>query len=146
LKRYYRCPRTTQERRFNHRDLEYVRGRRHPCNLPNTYDDIRACVQKTWKLSRKTQYRQLKFNRYTHTIMYGEGRESCLGRWRRPWESEFRLWDYFNTHEIPFVEEPIKESYVYWAPWRNDWKVGHCQIGVKFTWWWHTEIGLEYIL
>jgi hypothetical protein len=55
--RYFRHPRTTQERRKY--DKQYGRKRRSPRNLPNTYDDLirRDRDDKSWKRHRRTQYK-----------------------------------------------------------------------------------------
>ncbi len=54
---FYRHPRTTQEIKAN-LDCEYVRAKRK--NIPNAYYDIRIHwnSKKSWKKSRKTQYRE----------------------------------------------------------------------------------------
>jgi len=56
--RYFRRPRTTQEKRayFDHiRQGARVRGRRHPCNLPDVYDDryISNLSTGSWKRTKK---------------------------------------------------------------------------------------------
>jgi len=66
-KGWYRSPRTTPEIKANqdHRytydeDLDVYfplyRGGRSQKNMPNSYDDIQVCRQKTWKKKRKTKY------------------------------------------------------------------------------------------
>lgn len=37
-----------------------VRAKRNLRNLPNGWDDINRCVQRSWKLHRRTQYRTMK--------------------------------------------------------------------------------------
>ena len=54
--RYYRHPRTTAEKRAN-QDTEYARSKRNISNLVNAYDDIPVCHQKSWKKTRKKQYK-----------------------------------------------------------------------------------------
>jgi len=39
FKSYYKCPKTTQERKWSFADREYVRGKRRGHMLPNTWDD-----------------------------------------------------------------------------------------------------------
>ena len=48
---YFRRPRTAQEKRWNIAHFKYVRGRRHACNLPSTWDDMyKSCVSSiSWK-------------------------------------------------------------------------------------------------
>ena len=64
---WYRTPHTTAERRENlfvQRDESIVEatGRvvtvrpKRSTGLPNAWDDIPRCVQKSWKVQRKTQY------------------------------------------------------------------------------------------
>lgn len=53
--RWYRRPRTTNEKRQN-QERKYVRGKRLPKSLPETWDDIPLRLQKSWKKTRKTQY------------------------------------------------------------------------------------------
>lgn len=65
--RYYRHPKTTQEKRNVACDavdenIEYykvkIRQRRNATNLPQLWDDRRRCNQNNWKSQRKTQWRQ----------------------------------------------------------------------------------------
>lgn len=55
---YYRKIRTYQERRFNERDIEYVRGRRKPHVIRDAWDDI----PNNWygKMSWKSRTRKSK--------------------------------------------------------------------------------------
>ena len=95
--RWYRSPRTTQERRANQEGWE--RPRRRPHLLPNTYDDIQSTVTKSWKDKRKTQYREGKRGQ-RHTIVV----------------SHWEVWDlreYFLDNDIPF------ELHDRWAWMRN---------------------------
>lgn len=56
--RYYRHPKTTQERRANQeRNDPLVRRKRAARNLPTVYDDYPIHREKSWKKKRKTQYR-----------------------------------------------------------------------------------------
>jgi hypothetical protein len=54
---FWRHPKTTQERRLW--DDEYGRTRRSPRRLPNAYDDVCRCFQRSWKEHRRTQYKPL---------------------------------------------------------------------------------------
>ncbi len=63
---YYRRPYTTQERRavIAVRGEVKVRAKRAPRSstsytLPTSWDDLRRCVQRTWKVHRTSQYRPL---------------------------------------------------------------------------------------
>ena len=49
---WYKRPKTTQERRKYYGSKEYVRGRRHACNLPNAWDDYPRSdnqIKRSWK-------------------------------------------------------------------------------------------------
>lgn len=52
---WLRNPRTTQERRANQDG--YCRGRRSPHRLPSSWDDILVQTERSWKRTRKTQYK-----------------------------------------------------------------------------------------
>lgn len=56
--RYFRHPRTTQERRYSVDPTykKFIRGRRAFHNIPNSYDDIMKPSFKNWKRYRKTKY------------------------------------------------------------------------------------------
>jgi hypothetical protein len=57
---YYKTPRYAQEKRWNLAHKEYVRGKRRPSHLPDTWDDmIRSDIRerKNWKRRRKTQWK-----------------------------------------------------------------------------------------
>lgn len=54
--KYFRAPRTTQERKTATAHKEFVRGRRSCSNLPDTYDDIirsDRCDKYSWKKQKK---------------------------------------------------------------------------------------------
>jgi hypothetical protein len=55
---FYRAPKTTQERRKW--DDEYGRTRRSRQRLVNAWDDMIRCVQRSWKVHRKTQYKPIE--------------------------------------------------------------------------------------
>lgn len=148
---YYRHPRTTQELRAQQMGSDWedeygkipLRLRRD--NLPDTYDDIGIRRQKTWKKTRKTQYRQAGFrrpeNRHELTIHRIED--------GRPWwrQLEYRRFeDYLEAHKIPFVMEIITEPY-YFRMWITHHIVRRTHaIAWKFVWWSDKDIGVEYIL
>jgi len=50
---YYRRPRVHNEKVANCRDLEFVRGRRKPNNLPDSWDDILPHYERGWKYNSK---------------------------------------------------------------------------------------------
>jgi len=56
-RRLFRCPRTTQERRFNEYHSIFVRGRRSTRNLPTAFDDLsnKSLCIRTWKRTKKTK-------------------------------------------------------------------------------------------
>ena len=55
MSRYFRHPRTTQERKMAYGG--WNRAKRSRCNLPTNYDDIPIRHYKSWKYYRKTQYK-----------------------------------------------------------------------------------------
>ena len=59
---FNRKMRGTQEKRWNiaHQDLVHIRGRRKPCNLPDSWEDIARDEQRSWKKHRKTQWKVQK--------------------------------------------------------------------------------------
>lgn len=117
---------TTQEKRYNGKRFDpqakYVRAKRRANNLPDAWDDIPCCQQKTWKHKRKTQYRPLgrKAN-YYHFILDTDG-----------WINEWYIEEYFEKNNIAYRISPIK---------KNGWKV----IGYKIEWWYDKDIGIEYM-
>lgn len=94
--RFYRCPKTTQERRANCRYGDgWGRAKRNSKNLVDTYDDKPTCVQRTWKVRRKKQYH----NRgKQHKVFIPH--ESFWGTWE--------LERYFEDHEIPYRIEKVE--------------------------------------
>ena len=98
-----RNPRSTYERRANSDPevQEYVRGKRMPMNLPDTWDDKPTTTTKCWKDKRKTQY-------------YPDGRgkkyEIVLKDEKR-WGPIWRLEEYFREHDIPYRIENIEKNY-----------------------------------
>jgi len=57
---FYRHPKTTQEKRWGYVDTEYVRGRRKPSMLPDSWEDMPRAdigIKKSWKKYRRTQYK-----------------------------------------------------------------------------------------
>jgi hypothetical protein len=60
---FYRRPKTTQEKRWGYVDTEFIRGKRHPRALPDTWEDTPRSdirIKKSWKKYRKTQYKERK--------------------------------------------------------------------------------------
>lgn len=90
-RKWYRNPRTTNERRNSQN--KYVRAKRNHKNIPNAWDDIPICHQKTWKKKRKKQYRGPKRGK-KHSI------KVRLSNMRR-------LVDYFEEYNIPYVCKTI---------------------------------------
>jgi len=66
--RYWRIIRTTQERRYSvsEEHKPYVRGRRNFANLPNSYDDLHFCREKSWKARNKKARSQWAVNLKSH--------------------------------------------------------------------------------
>lgn len=161
---YFRRPKTTAERKAND-DPEiknYVRGKRLPKTLPDTWDDQKLTYSKSWKDRRKTQYRPQKRGK-KHTIEVG------VGFWRHGlWELE----DYFLEHDIPYQIKDKKRSRIETRtkklmPVRTKayWEIYHCgwtpyewvecapyhvtiieHLGYYISWWSDKDIGIDYIL
>lgn len=102
--RFYRRPRTTQERRVNGKRSKWARGRRNQANLTNTWDDRCSCVQNTWKVKRRQQYREHGRGQQ-HTIFLPNGGGPSWRFWVNTWELE----EWFNDHDIPFRLEKVHE-------------------------------------
>ena len=168
---YYRRVRTTQERRFSYdgEHKNYVRGKRRGCNIPSSYDDIASCVQKTWKVKRKRQYREGR---------RGKKNEVVVGKWSTSWNFQ----EYCEEHNIPFAVEEVREYYTYQRPeikrvkdlyvpaysycWPKErqyqvgfvWTYKRVETGhmitykswrireYKLIWWSDKDIGIEYII
>ena len=108
---YGRHMRSTQERRANcdPEVRQYVRGRRTPCNLPNTYDDIPTVETRNWKDHRKTQY---------HTDGRGEKHQIVFDS-EKKWGVVWDLEKYLKDHNIPNNVEhlyryDVEFRYGYW--------------------------------
>lgn len=102
-KRYYRHPRTTQERRTNgsrkDRDLAvWRRAKRSASNIPDAWDDFAIFYQKSWKKHRKTQYRS-EIRGRKHEVCLGP--ELIDGEWLNR-QRMFSLERYFQDHDIPY--------------------------------------------
>ncbi len=99
---WHRHPRTTSERRANcDPDVrEYVRGKRSPRMLPNSWDDYNTTVTKSWKDKRLTQH-----------YVDGRGAEHSvrIGKQFR-WGPIYRIEDYFKDHEIPYVIDHLYDT------------------------------------
>ena len=93
--RWNRSPRTTQERRTNHKRCKWARGRRKLHSLPDAYSDLPVCHQKTWKTKRLTQYHKDGRGKQ-HTIYLPIVHE----HWHI-YSKSWRLEDYLNKHYIP---------------------------------------------
>ena len=173
FRRYYKCPRTRNEARQNQEG--WCRPKRRPAHLADAWDDKSHCIQNTWKVKRKTQYRVGKRGQ-KHTFIA----DSKIRNWVLP--------EYFDKHDIPYRIEPIYQSYMCKIPiqkkiiigkipkyvikyiWEGkklvnkqkhqigykdivEWKtVGYKEKQVyyvtayRITWWSDKDIGLEYIL
>jgi len=104
---FYRHPRTTQERRANGKRSKWGRARRSQANLVDTYDDLCACVQKTWKVKRRHQYHE--GGRGQQHIIFLPDRD--CPNWRF-WVDTWKLKEWFNNHDIPFHLEEVTETRV----------------------------------
>jgi len=57
---FYKRPKTAQEKRWGYIDTEFIRGRRRPHMLPDSWEDVPRSdtrVRKSWKKYRRTQYK-----------------------------------------------------------------------------------------
>lgn len=136
----YRCHRsirTTQEHRANGKrsdpDYKWARAKRCSNNLPDSWSDVRACYQKTWKHKRETQYR-----------VGGRGKRHVLHLDFHV--KEWELQDYFEEHDIPYEIKRVRESRWRWSEYRNDWYHYCVTVGFVMTYWTDKDIGIEYIL
>jgi len=100
---WLRHPRTTAEKRAN-QDRKYVRGRRMPHMLPDTYDDIPISWQRNWKQHRKQQYRIGKRGK-RHEYWLPAKSPYIIGDWK------FR--QYCDNHNIPYDVEHIYEPHIF---------------------------------
>ncbi len=103
--RFYRKPRTTQERRVNHKRNKWCRKRRNGNNLTDSYDDRCSCVQKTWKVKRRQQYRECGRGQQ-HTVFLPN--DTGGASWRF-WVNTWNLEEWFNNHDIPCRVEKVQE-------------------------------------
>lgn len=99
---WYRSPKTTNEKRQYYSAAKYVRAKRRPANLVDTYDDIRINKQNTWKHKRKTQYR-CGGRGTKHVIHF-----SVKDYWNQ-WKHFHDIKDYFEEHDIPFCLETLRQ-------------------------------------
>ena len=102
--KFYRRPRTTQERRVNGKRSKWCRGKRRAGHLPDTYDDPQACIQKTWKVKRRHQYRECGRGQQHKIFLPSKG-----GPRYRFWVNIWELEEYLNNHEIPFRVEKVEK-------------------------------------
>jgi hypothetical protein len=167
--KFYRCPRTTQERRINGKRSEYGRAKRNQSNLVNAYYDKPTCVQKTWKVKRKHQYR-----------VDGRGKKYQITINPKGLLSDWLLKQWFDEHDIPCRLIPIYkllrskphkqrikyvERYIEKYITHYDGTVEHYQhpvhgykyiqpreyvyrhlIGYQLTWWCHKDIDIDNLL
>jgi hypothetical protein len=104
--KYYRRPRTTQERRANTKRSKWARGRRRMGNLINTYDDPQVCIQKTWKVKRRHQHRENARGKKHTLFLANEGGSSCRWLfWIKMWDLE----EYLKNHDIPCHVRKIEQ-------------------------------------
>ena len=60
MKRYYRKPKTTNEKRQSIEHKKYIRPKRKMNNLVDSYYDKPICRQKNWKSKTKKRKQYLK--------------------------------------------------------------------------------------
>lgn len=119
---WYRHPKTIQEKRQNQDG--YCRPKRNPKRLVDFWDDRPVRHQKSWKNSRRTQYRTGKRGR-RHTIFIDD-------MYITLWSIE----DFFVEHSIPYN---IEKVYAENSTFRN-------LIGYNIIWWSDKNIGINYIV
>ncbi len=132
--RWYRRPRTTQERRATQKHSKWGRRGRNMKNLPNAYDDIGVKYTKSWKAFRNNQY--YEGGRGEVHIIYLEAQSWCSWSWIYK-DPERKLRDFLYEHKIPYKVETIREGYLYWASWHPtpQWKHSSTIVGYKITYW-----------
>ena len=95
--KWYRTPRTTQERRINcsPEHMQFVRAKRRPNNLADAWDDKPVHHQKTWKHKRKTQY-----------FPSGRGKRREIDCFDMSWDKLWKIQKFFDNHNISYrIEE-----------------------------------------
>lgn len=144
---WLRRPRTNRERRLENLGSDWadefgkirVRGRRTAPNLPTWYDDIPHCKQKTWKKRRKTQHREhgLRHDENRHEILIGHPKWGRMSSWMYE--------DYFETFDIPFEKEAIREHYWWFSDIYRQWRHHTRIVAYRIVWWSKKDIGIEYL-
>lgn len=128
-KRFYRGPHTQNEKKVWDEHKLYVRAKRRPANLPSTYDDIRCCIQKTWKVKRQKQYRnESRGKRYEIYLS-----THCCERY---------LADFFEEQNIPYQITYIKSGKWIWFWRRNNFYFSMRLIKYKVVYWTNKKIQL----
>jgi len=136
-----RHPRTTQEKRANGRRGKWNRAKRNSANLADAWDDIWIHNDKSWKSKRKTQYMGRK-DLKKYSLYLPSGDSHLYGYKDTAWHFE----DYLKEHKISYKIEEIKATKRFYNSYYNRHYYMLWVIGTNFTWWHHTDIGLEYIL
>jgi len=132
--RYYRRPRTRQEKRANCKyNDKWCRDKRKSANLPDLWNEWPCCCQQTWKVKRKKQYR-----------VGGRGKKNTLflprydlSGWRL-WVNTWQLEDYFRNHDIPYRLETVER--------RESRDSKHYFTTLYLTWWSNKNIDIEKII
>ena len=101
-RQYYRCYSCYQEKRmwYAHKDEAHLRYKRSPRSIGDSWGEAKGCVQKTWKVKRKKQYRG-RSQKQEFTVIL----PVTISKWD--------LEEHFNAANIPFRLEEKKESYYY---------------------------------
>jgi hypothetical protein len=132
--RWYRHPRTTQERRASFAYKGYIRPSRNFRNLPNTYDDLVICHQKSWKKKRKTQY--YVGGRGEAKTIYIEAASEYTSNFSWAYKgAEWILKEFLEDNNIAYTSETVKQGKLYWSFCRNKWVVSYKTVGYKITYW-----------
>lgn len=119
-RRYWRHPRTAQERRATPTGFKWSRAGRNQKNLPTERDDIIVRLEKSWKRKRKTQYRESP---------RGQRHEVYISvdpyRWgRRHYQDLYKITEYLQDHDIPYRQEEDNEvNYIVNAIATGQWKL-----------------------
>lgn len=101
-RKWYRHPKTTNERKQNQEE-EFVRGRRHPQNLPTAYDDLPVQHPKTKKDYTKKKYKEGgRGKRHELILPYDNYKDYSKVR---------KIEVYLHQHNIPYRVEKVGKKY-----------------------------------
>lgn len=117
--RDYRRPRTTQERRANHKRNQFCRGKRRACHLADAWDDYTTTIQKTWKVKRRHQY-HIDGRGQEHKVFLSKNDNAP--NWMF-WLNTWQLEEYFSRCGVPFRIEKIEKIEIRVKTHQRDYRV-----------------------